>query len=196
MQYESSAVSSAAPLSTPSATSSSSAAVSAALGLSSNTTVTSSATAVSMATGSSKSSLPLTSKAPPNLPPGVPPLMSSYMIGQPAGLPFAFPGLPQQQLYSFEDLHLLHSRLPPMPPSTLPAARDGLSSVPYTGNCQLYYFPVLKSNSSLLISCYYLIINGLYFGNIQSVQHAKGIIQATTWNSHCSKRYQSSRKEI
>lgn len=59
--------------------------------------------------------LPITSKAPPNLPPGVPPLMGNYI---PAGLPFTFPGLPQQTaIYSYEDLQLLQ-RLP-VPPSTL-----------------------------------------------------------------------------
>lgn len=79
------------------------------------TTSSNTATIAAMPAKHAVPGLPLTSKAPPNLPPGVPPLMGNYI---PAGLPFTFPGLPQQTaIYSYEDLQLLQ-RLP-VPPSTL-----------------------------------------------------------------------------
>ncbi|XP_028829448.1 ubiquitin-associated protein 2a isoform X2 [Denticeps clupeoides] len=77
-----------------------------------------------------------TSKAPPNLSQGVPPLVPNQYIMGPGGLLPAYP-----QLYGYEDLHMLQSRLPmdyygitfPGPAATL-SGRDGsLGSNPYSG---------------------------------------------------------------
>ncbi|KAK2862413.1 hypothetical protein Q5P01_001946 [Channa striata] len=81
-----------------------------------------------------------TGKAPPNLSQGVPPLLPNQYIMGPGGLLPAYP-----QIYGYEDLHMLQSRLPmpslqdyygitfPGPTATL-SGRDGnLASNPYSG---------------------------------------------------------------
>nr|XP_040058591.1 ubiquitin-associated protein 2a isoform X1 [Gasterosteus aculeatus aculeatus] len=81
-----------------------------------------------------------TGKAPPNLSQGVPPLLPNQYIMGPGGLLPAYP-----QIYGYEDLHMLQSRLPmpslqdyygitfPGPTATL-SGRDGsLANNPYTG---------------------------------------------------------------
>uniref|UniRef100_A0AAQ6INA6 UBA domain-containing protein n=1 Tax=Anabas testudineus TaxID=64144 RepID=A0AAQ6INA6_ANATE len=78
----------------------------------------------------------LTGKAPPNLSQGVPPLLPNQYIMGPGGLLPAYP-----QIYGYEDLHMLQSRLPmdyygitfPGPTATL-SGRDGnLANNPYSG---------------------------------------------------------------
>ncbi|XP_068576201.1 ubiquitin-associated protein 2a isoform X1 [Cebidichthys violaceus] len=79
-------------------------------------------------------------KAPPNLSQGVPPLLPNQYIMGPGGLLPAYP-----QIYGYEDLHMLQSRLPmpslqdyygitfPGPAATL-SGRDGsLANNPYSG---------------------------------------------------------------
>lgn len=79
-------------------------------------------------------------KAPPNLSQGVPPLLPNQYIMGPGGLLPAYP-----QIYGYEDLHMLQSRLPmpslqdyygitfPGPTATL-SGRDGsLTNNPYSG---------------------------------------------------------------
>uniref|UniRef100_A0A4W4G5A9 UBA domain-containing protein n=1 Tax=Electrophorus electricus TaxID=8005 RepID=A0A4W4G5A9_ELEEL len=75
-------------------------------------------------------------KAPPNLSQGVPPLLPNQYIMGPGGLLPAYP-----QIYGYEDLHMLQSRLPmdyygitfPGPTATL-SSRDGsLANNPYSG---------------------------------------------------------------
>ncbi|XP_040015151.1 ubiquitin-associated protein 2a isoform X2 [Xiphias gladius] len=81
-----------------------------------------------------------TGKAPPNLSQGVPPLLPNQYIMGPGGMLPAYP-----QIYGYEDLHMLQSRLPmpslqdyygitfPGPTATL-SGRDGsLASNPYSG---------------------------------------------------------------
>ncbi|XP_006784621.1 ubiquitin-associated protein 2a [Neolamprologus brichardi] len=81
-----------------------------------------------------------TGKAPPNLSQGVPPLLPNQYIMGPGGLLPAYP-----QIYGYEDLHMLQSRLPmpslqdyygitfPGPAATL-SGRDGsLANNPYSG---------------------------------------------------------------
>uniref|UniRef100_A0A673LID5 UBA domain-containing protein n=1 Tax=Sinocyclocheilus rhinocerous TaxID=307959 RepID=A0A673LID5_9TELE len=76
-------------------------------------------------------------KTPPNLSQGVPPLLPNQYIMGPGGLLPAYP-----QIYGYEDLHMLQSRLPmdyygitfPGPTATL-SGRDGsLASNPYSGD--------------------------------------------------------------
>uniref|UniRef100_A0A8C1A338 Ubiquitin associated protein 2a n=2 Tax=Cyprinus carpio TaxID=7962 RepID=A0A8C1A338_CYPCA len=76
-------------------------------------------------------------KAPPNLSQGVPPLLPNQYIMGPGGLLPAYP-----QIYGYEDLHMLQSRLPmdyygitfPGPTAML-SGRDGsLASNPYSGD--------------------------------------------------------------
>ncbi|KAG7476546.1 hypothetical protein MATL_G00084050 [Megalops atlanticus] len=72
-------------------------------------------------------------KAPPNLPQGVPPLLPNQYIMGPGGLLPAYP-----QIYGYEDLHMLQSRLPmDYYGITFPtlAGRDGtaLANSPYSG---------------------------------------------------------------
>uniref|UniRef100_A0AAX7TPQ4 UBA domain-containing protein n=1 Tax=Astatotilapia calliptera TaxID=8154 RepID=A0AAX7TPQ4_ASTCA len=78
----------------------------------------------------------MVSKAPPNLSQGVPPLLPNQYIMGPGGLLPAYP-----QIYGYEDLHMLQSRLPmdyygitfPGPAATL-SGRDGsLANNPYSG---------------------------------------------------------------
>ncbi|XP_070173738.1 protein lingerer-like isoform X4 [Littorina saxatilis] len=120
----------------------------------STTTSTVSATSTPVATSSSlnsrASTLPVTTKAPPNLPPGVPLVNPHLFMGQPAasGLPPYF-GM-QQPLYGYEDLQMLQQRLPLLQqtgnyydltaysgvPSTIATGRDqttGLATAPFTG---------------------------------------------------------------
>ncbi|XP_077457044.1 ubiquitin-associated protein 2-like isoform X3 [Stigmatopora argus] len=74
-------------------------------------------------------------KAPPNLAQGVPPLLASQYIMGPGGLLPAYP-----QIYGYEDLQMLQSRLPmdyyslafPGTTATIPG-RDGLANNPYSG---------------------------------------------------------------
>uniref|UniRef100_A0A3Q3GSE8 Ubiquitin associated protein 2a n=1 Tax=Kryptolebias marmoratus TaxID=37003 RepID=A0A3Q3GSE8_KRYMA len=77
-----------------------------------------------------------TGKAPPNLSQGVPPLLPNQYIMGPGGLLPAYP-----QIYGYEDLHMLQSRLPmdyygitfPGPTAAL-SGRDGsLANNPYSG---------------------------------------------------------------
>ncbi|XP_074062066.1 ubiquitin-associated protein 2 isoform X9 [Macrotis lagotis] len=85
-------------------------------------------------------------KAPPNLPQGVPPLLHNQYIVGPGGLLPAYP-----QIYGYDDLQMLQSRLPMAPPLlmtpfqdyygiTFPApatltGRDGsLANNPYSGD--------------------------------------------------------------
>ncbi|XP_061919240.1 ubiquitin-associated protein 2a isoform X1 [Entelurus aequoreus] len=81
-----------------------------------------------------------TGKAPPNLSQGVPPLMPNQYIMGPGGLLAAYP-----QMYGYEDLHMLQSRLPmpslqdyygitfPGPTATLSSRDGGLANNPYSG---------------------------------------------------------------
>ncbi|KAK7475145.1 hypothetical protein BaRGS_00033637 [Batillaria attramentaria] len=118
----------------------------------STVTSTVSATSTPVATSSTLNSrasatLPLTTKAPPNLPPGVPLLNPQYIMGQAGTLP-PFYGL-QQPVYGYEDMQMLQQRLPalqtgtgyydmsafPGVPSTI-AGRDqaaALGTAPFTG---------------------------------------------------------------
>uniref|UniRef100_A0A8B9KBC4 Ubiquitin associated protein 2a n=1 Tax=Astyanax mexicanus TaxID=7994 RepID=A0A8B9KBC4_ASTMX len=101
-----------------------------ALGLTGNGTNTPSAIRTAPLLSSS------TGKAPPNLSQGVPPLLPNQYIMGPGGLLPAYP-----QIYGYEDLHMLQSRLPmdyygitfPGPTATL-SSRDGsLANNPYSG---------------------------------------------------------------
>ncbi|XP_042560222.1 ubiquitin-associated protein 2-like isoform X4 [Clupea harengus] len=77
-----------------------------------------------------------TSKAPPNLSQGVPPLLPNQYIMGPGGLLPAYP-----QIYGYEDLHMLQSRLPmdyygitfPGPAAALSSRDGGLANNPYSG---------------------------------------------------------------
>ncbi|KAM3878265.1 ubiquitin-associated protein 2a [Diretmus argenteus] len=113
------------------------AATSTTLGLGSNgATVTSNLSAPRTAPLLSSS----TGKAPPNLSQGVPPLLPNQYIMGPGGLLPAYP-----QIYGYEDLHMLQSRLPmpslqdyygitfPGPTATLSGRDGGLANNPYSG---------------------------------------------------------------
>ncbi|KAL2099583.1 hypothetical protein ACEWY4_003977 [Coilia grayii] len=104
------------------------------LGLTANGTTTNANTASAVRTTPLLSSS--TSKAPPNLSQGVPPLLPNQYIMGPGGLLPAYP-----QIYGYEDLHMLQSRLPmdyygitfPGPAAAL-SSRDGsLANNPYSG---------------------------------------------------------------
>ncbi|XP_028302433.1 ubiquitin-associated protein 2a [Gouania willdenowi] len=81
-----------------------------------------------------------TGKAPPNLSQGVPPLLPNQYIMGPGGLLPAYP-----QIYGYEDLHMLQSRLPmpslqdyygitfPGPTAALSGRDGGLANNPYSG---------------------------------------------------------------
>ncbi|GLD69957.1 ubiquitin-associated protein 2 [Lates japonicus] len=114
-----------------------SAATSTALGLGSNGATATSNLSAPRTTPLLSSS---TGKAPPNLSQGVPPLLPNQYIMGPGGLLPAYP-----QIYGYEDLHMLQSRLPmpslqdyygitfPGPTATL-SGRDGsLANNPYSG---------------------------------------------------------------
>ncbi|XP_032932257.1 ubiquitin-associated protein 2-like isoform X5 [Catharus ustulatus] len=75
-------------------------------------------------------------KAPPNLPQGVPPLLHSQYIVGPGGLLPAYP-----QIYGYDDLQMLQSRLPmdyygiTFPaPATLTGRDGSLANNPYSGD--------------------------------------------------------------
>ncbi|KAI4901491.1 hypothetical protein NFI96_012289 [Prochilodus magdalenae] len=100
------------------------------LGLSGNGTTAPSAVRTAPLLSSS------TGKAPPNLSQGVPPLLPNQYIMGPGGLLPAYP-----QIYGYEDLHMLQSRLPmdyygitfPGPTATLSSRDGGLANNPYSG---------------------------------------------------------------
>lgn len=93
---------------------------------------------VSMPAAAATTRAPLVSsgKAPPNLPQGVPPLLHNQYIVGPGGLLPAYP-----QIYGYDDLQMLQSRLPmdyygiTFPaPATLTGRDGGLASNPYSGD--------------------------------------------------------------
>nr|XP_048706913.1 ubiquitin-associated protein 2 isoform X5 [Caretta caretta] len=96
-----------------------------------------SVTSVSMPAASTRAA-PLVSsgKAPPNLPQGVPPLLHNQYIVGPGGLLPAYP-----QIYGYDDLQMLQSRLPmdyygiTFPaPATLTGRDGSLANNPYSGD--------------------------------------------------------------
>ncbi|XP_041916239.1 ubiquitin-associated protein 2a isoform X2 [Alosa sapidissima] len=103
------------------------------LGLTANGTTTNANTASAIRTTQLLSS---SSKAPPNLSQGVPPLLPNQYIMGPGGLLPAYP-----QIYGYEDLHMLQSRLPmdyygitfPGPAAALSSRDGGLANNPYSG---------------------------------------------------------------
>ncbi|XP_046545637.1 protein lingerer-like isoform X3 [Haliotis rubra] len=113
-----------------------------------NVTSTIAATTISsVVSGSTRTSLPSSTKAPPNLPPGVPLLGHQYIVGQSAIPPFyvSNPSQSMQQpLYpGYEDVQLLQQRLPlansyydmsgfPVPSTIGGQERATLGSVPYS----------------------------------------------------------------
>ncbi|XP_033977633.1 ubiquitin-associated protein 2a isoform X3 [Trematomus bernacchii] len=111
------------------------AAASSALGLGSN-----GANATSNLNAQRNNPLLSSGKAPPNLSQGVPPLLPNQYIMGPGGLLPAYP-----QIYGYEDLHMLQSRLPmpslqdyygitfPGPAATLSGRDGGLANNPYSG---------------------------------------------------------------
>ncbi|XP_072453111.1 ubiquitin-associated protein 2 isoform X24 [Notamacropus eugenii] len=130
-----------------SATSSTSSVVSMANSMNTTNSLGLSVTSVSMPSATTRAA-PLVSsgKAPPNLPQGVPPLLHNQYIVGPGGLLPAYP-----QIYGYDDLQMLQSRLPMAPPLlmtpfqdyygiTFPApatltGRDGsLANNPYSGD--------------------------------------------------------------
>ncbi|KAG7494788.1 Ubiquitin-associated 2 [Solea senegalensis] len=109
-----------------------------ALGLGSNGAIATNNLSAPRATALLSSS---TGKAPPNLSQGVPPLLPNQYIMGPGGLLPAYP-----QIYGYEDLHVLQSRLPmpslqdyygitfPGPTAAALSGRDGgLANNPYSG---------------------------------------------------------------
>ncbi|XP_035487719.2 ubiquitin-associated protein 2a isoform X2 [Scophthalmus maximus] len=114
-----------------------SAASSTALGLGSNGAIATSNLSAPRTTPLLSSSA---GKAPPNLSQGVPPLLPNQYIMGPGGLLPAYP-----QIYGYEDLHMLQSRLPmpslqdyygitfPGPTATLSGRDGGLANNPYSG---------------------------------------------------------------
>ncbi|XP_031441718.1 ubiquitin-associated protein 2-like isoform X14 [Clupea harengus] len=99
--------------------------------------VASSMAAASASSSSSRSTV-ASGKAPPNLPPGVPPLLPNPYIMAP-GLLHAYP----PQVYGYEDLQMLQTRIPldyysiaPFAtPTTALTGRDGgLTNNPYSGD--------------------------------------------------------------
>ncbi|KAM6303632.1 ubiquitin-associated protein 2 isoform 5-T5 [Podargus strigoides] len=96
------------------------------------------ATAVAVTNGHSgaRTQATLDSKAPPNLPQGVPPLLHNQYIVGPGGLLPAYP-----QIYGYDDLQMLQSRLPmdyygiTFPaPATLTGRDGSLANNPYSGD--------------------------------------------------------------
>ncbi|XP_027730306.1 ubiquitin-associated protein 2 isoform X8 [Vombatus ursinus] len=130
-----------------SATSTTSSVVSMANSMNTTNSLGLSVTSVSVPSATTRAA-PLVSsgKAPPNLPQGVPPLLHNQYIVGPGGLLPAYP-----QIYGYDDLQMLQSRLPMAPPLlmtpfqdyygiTFPApatltGRDGsLANNPYSGD--------------------------------------------------------------
>ncbi|XP_068944059.1 ubiquitin-associated protein 2 isoform X5 [Petaurus breviceps papuanus] len=129
------------PAASASATSTSSSVVSMASSMNTTNSLGLSVTSVSVPSASARAG-----KAPPNLPQGVPPLLHNQYIVGPGGLLPAYP-----QIYGYDDLQMLQSRLPMAPPLlmtpfqdyygiTFPApatltGRDGsLANNPYSGD--------------------------------------------------------------
>ncbi|TRY95140.1 hypothetical protein DNTS_003852 [Danionella cerebrum] len=94
-------------------------------------------TAQLLSSSSGERALAHLGKAPPNLSQGVPPLLPNQYIMGPGGLLPAYP-----QIYGYEDLHMLQSRLPmdyygitfPGPTAPLSGRDGGLASNPYSGD--------------------------------------------------------------
>ncbi|XP_071586216.1 ubiquitin-associated protein 2 isoform X6 [Heliangelus exortis] len=120
-----------------SATSTSSSVVSMASSMNTTNSLGLSVTSVSIQAASTRAA-PLVSsgKAPPNLPQGVPPLLHNQYIVGPGGLLPAYP-----QIYGYDDLQMLQSRLPmdyygiTFPaPATLTGRDGSLANNPYSGD--------------------------------------------------------------
>ncbi|KAG8456870.1 hypothetical protein GDO86_002601 [Hymenochirus boettgeri] len=120
-----------------SATSTTSSVVSMAGTMNSTNTLGLGASSVSMpATTTRTAPLVTSGKAPPNLPQGVPPLLHNQYIVGPGGLLPAYP-----QIYGYDDLQMLQSRLPMdyygiafQAPAALTGRDGGLASNPYSGD--------------------------------------------------------------
>ncbi|XP_018100118.1 ubiquitin-associated protein 2 isoform X5 [Xenopus laevis] len=120
-----------------SATSTTSSGISIASTMNSSNTLGLGAPSVSMPAATTRTAPLVTSgKAPPNLPQGVPPLLHNQYIVGPGGLLPAYP-----QIYGYDDLQMLQSRLPmdyygiTFPaPATLTGRDGGLASNPYSGD--------------------------------------------------------------
>ncbi|KAM9590580.1 ubiquitin-associated protein 2-like isoform 34-T35 [Morphnus guianensis] len=120
-----------------SATSTTSSVVSMASSMNTTNSLGLSVTSVSIPAATTRAA-PLVSsgKAPPNLPQGVPPLLHNQYIVGPGGLLPAYP-----QIYGYEDLQMLQSRLPmdyygiTFPaPATLTGRDGSLANNPYSGD--------------------------------------------------------------
>ncbi|XP_015703754.1 ubiquitin-associated protein 2 isoform X1 [Coturnix japonica] len=120
-----------------SATSTTSSVVSMASSMNTTNSLGLSVTSVSMPAATTRAA-PLVSsgKAPPNLPQGVPPLLHNQYIVGPGGLLPAYP-----QIYGYDDLQMLQSRLPmdyygiTFPaPATLTGRDGSLANNPYSGD--------------------------------------------------------------
>ncbi|XP_053911111.1 ubiquitin-associated protein 2 isoform X7 [Cuculus canorus] len=120
-----------------SATSTTSSVVSMASSMNTTNSLGLSVTSVSIPAATTRAA-PLVSsgKAPPNLPQGVPPLLHNQYIVGPGGLLPAYP-----QIYGYDDLQMLQSRLPmdyygiTFPaPATLTGREGSLASNPYSGD--------------------------------------------------------------
>ncbi|KAM6363574.1 ubiquitin-associated protein 2 isoform 4-T4 [Pluvialis apricaria] len=120
-----------------SATSTTSSVVSMASSMNTTNSLGLSVTSVSIPAATTRAA-PLVSsgKAPPNLPQGVPPLLHNQYIVGPGGLLPAYP-----QIYGYDDLQMLQSRLPmdyygiTFPaPATLTGRDGGLANNPYSGD--------------------------------------------------------------
>ncbi|XP_061333181.1 ubiquitin-associated protein 2 isoform X2 [Pezoporus flaviventris] len=120
-----------------SATSTTSSVVSMASSMNTTNSLGLSVSSVSIPTATSRAA-PLVSsgKAPPNLPQGVPPLLHNQYIVGPGGLLPAYP-----QIYGYDDLQMLQSRLPmdyygiTFPaPATLTGRDGSLANNPYSGD--------------------------------------------------------------
>ncbi|KAM8985359.1 ubiquitin-associated protein 2 isoform 12-T12 [Ara ararauna] len=120
-----------------SATSTTSSVVSMASSMNTTNSLGLSVSSVSIPTATTRAA-PLVSsgKAPPNLPQGVPPLLHNQYIVGPGGLLPAYP-----QIYGYDDLQMLQSRLPmdyygiTFPaPATLTGRDGSLANNPYSGD--------------------------------------------------------------
>ncbi|XP_068944060.1 ubiquitin-associated protein 2 isoform X6 [Petaurus breviceps papuanus] len=119
------------PAASASATSTSSSVVSMASSMNTTNSLGLSVTSVSVPSASARAG-----KAPPNLPQGVPPLLHNQYIVGPGGLLPAYP-----QIYGYDDLQMLQSRLPmdyygiTFPaPATLTGRDGSLANNPYSGD--------------------------------------------------------------
>ncbi|XP_074932892.1 ubiquitin-associated protein 2-like isoform X9 [Phalacrocorax aristotelis] len=120
-----------------SATSTTSSVVSMASSMNTTNSLGLSVTSVSIPAATTRAA-PLVSsgKAPPNLPQGVPPLLHNQYIVGPGGLLPAYP-----QIYGYDDLQMLQSRLPMdyygitfSAPATLTGRDGSLANNPYSGD--------------------------------------------------------------